>query len=87
MALSSVPSKTISISITMARIGNAAITQAWALIAALLPPERSNLLPLARRLTPLRTEVADSFRAIIQDRIVAEGAVRISKETGAFVAR
>jgi ubiquinone/menaquinone biosynthesis C-methylase UbiE len=35
----------------------------------------------------LQTRVVDSFRRIVHERIVADGAVRISKETGAFVAR
>jgi SAM-dependent methyltransferase len=37
--------------------------------------------------TLLRTRVVDSFRVILQERIAADGVVRISKETGAFVAR
>lgn len=37
--------------------------------------------------TPLRTRVMDSFRVIAEKRIAADGLVRISKETGAFVAR
>jgi SAM-dependent methyltransferase len=35
----------------------------------------------------LPTQVLDSIRVIVQERIVADGAVRISKDTGAFVAR
>ncbi len=35
----------------------------------------------------LRTRVEDSFRFIVQERIAADGLVRISKATGAFVAR
>lgn len=34
----------------------------------------------------LHARVVDSFRTIIQERIAADGVVRISKETGAFVA-
>jgi SAM-dependent methyltransferase len=36
--------------------------------------------------TLLRTQVVDSFRAIIQERMAADSFVCISKETGAFVA-
>ncbi len=35
----------------------------------------------------LRTRVVDSFRALVSERIAANGVVRIFKETGAFVAR
>lgn len=35
----------------------------------------------------LRTGVVDSFRAIVQERVAADGVVRIAKDTGAFVAR
>lgn len=35
----------------------------------------------------LGTRVVGSFRAIVQERIAADGVVHISKETGAFVAR
>jgi ubiquinone/menaquinone biosynthesis C-methylase UbiE len=35
----------------------------------------------------LETRAADSIRAVVQERIAVDGVVRISKETGAFVAR
>ncbi|MGZ3582948.1 MAG: class I SAM-dependent methyltransferase [Ktedonobacterales bacterium] len=35
----------------------------------------------------LHTGVVDSFRALVQERIAADGVVRIAKDTGAFVAR
>lgn len=35
----------------------------------------------------LRSEVMDSFRVIVEERMAADGVVRIAKETGAFVAR
>lgn len=35
----------------------------------------------------LRSEVMDSFRVIVEERMAANGVVRIAKETGAFVAR
>jgi ubiquinone/menaquinone biosynthesis C-methylase UbiE len=35
----------------------------------------------------LRTRVVDSFRLIVHERLVADGVVRIAKDTGAFVAR
>ncbi|MGO8951694.1 MAG: class I SAM-dependent methyltransferase [Ktedonobacterales bacterium] len=35
----------------------------------------------------LHTRVVDSFRNVVQERIAEDGVVRISKETGAFVAR
>jgi ubiquinone/menaquinone biosynthesis C-methylase UbiE len=35
----------------------------------------------------LHTRVADSFRQIVHERLVADGVVRIAKDTGAFVAR
>jgi SAM-dependent methyltransferase len=35
----------------------------------------------------LRDRVVDAFRAIARERLAAAGAVRIAKETGAFVAR
>jgi SAM-dependent methyltransferase len=35
----------------------------------------------------LRARVVDSFRQIVHERLVADGVVRIAKDTGAFVAR
>lgn len=37
--------------------------------------------------TLLRTQVVDSFRVIVQERMATDGVIRIAKETGAFVAR
>ncbi len=35
----------------------------------------------------LRTRATESFRAVAQERIAADGAIHITKDTGAFVAR
>lgn len=41
----------------------------------------------AQEQAALHAQVVDSFRGIVQERIAADGVVRIAKETGAFVAR
>ncbi len=41
----------------------------------------------AQEQAALHSRVVDSFRGIVQERIAADGVVRIAKDTGAFVAR